>query len=208
MAREAPSLAELYEGAVCLLFEHRLAGYTRFVGHAVREIRNRLPSAITGSQSTKQLQYKNRLDAILEQWKKADLGTGGLTPVPMVPGSAGSRPAEVALPAGLAQSISELIAEHEATREKPRDVAEKLFIGLKPENKKFQDAIRPAITQWLDVTDRFMKIAHDNGRKDSAMDDGELVGNFELFETALGAIAQQFFTTTDTLDEILEDANS
>ncbi len=60
MAREAPSLSELYEGAVCLLFENRLAGYTRFVGHAVREIRNRLPDAVSESQSAKQPSYKTR----------------------------------------------------------------------------------------------------------------------------------------------------
>jgi hypothetical protein len=72
MAREAPSLSELYEGAVCLLFEKRLPGYTRFVAHAVREIRNRLPDMLSASQPVKQLHYKNRLDAISTAGKRPD----------------------------------------------------------------------------------------------------------------------------------------
>jgi hypothetical protein len=87
-------------------------------------------------------------------------------------------------------------------------VAEKLFIGLSSENDISRDSIRPTVTQWLDVTDWFMGLTHDNGRKDSLVDDTELCRNFELFETALLGIAQPFFTTTDSIDEILEDANS
>jgi hypothetical protein len=45
LTRDALSLAELYEGAVSLLGETRLPGYTRFVGHALREIGDRLPFA-------------------------------------------------------------------------------------------------------------------------------------------------------------------
>jgi hypothetical protein len=51
LTRNAPSLAELYESAVRLLFEVRLPGYTRFVRHAVRAIRNRLPFVISGISS-------------------------------------------------------------------------------------------------------------------------------------------------------------
>jgi hypothetical protein len=70
LTRNAPSLAELYEGAVYLFFERRIPGYTRLVAHALREIANRLPDAISGSASSKRLDYKSRLDALLEQWKK------------------------------------------------------------------------------------------------------------------------------------------
>src|SRR5262249_17939537 len=50
LTRNAPSLAELYEGAICLLFEHRLPGYTRFVTHAAREIANRAARCNFGCQ--------------------------------------------------------------------------------------------------------------------------------------------------------------
>jgi hypothetical protein len=202
----APSLAELYEGAVRIFVELRLAGYTRFVAHAVREIGNRLPDAISGD-STLQLQYKNRLDSILQQWKRAGLTTDGTFPAEWVASdSARSKHAQIALPHGLARSIAMLIADHEAARERPSDRARRLFAGIRPEIQI--DAIRPAVTQWLEVTDWFMKITHDSYRVDGAINDAELQAKFALFETALLAIAQPFFTTTDALDEILEEANS
>jgi hypothetical protein len=209
LGRNARSLAELYEGAVRLLFELRLPGYTRFVGHAVREIRNRLPSVISGSTSGEQLQYKNRLDEIIKICKKSGFPTDGTLPVvASVPNPVESRPTNCVLPFELAHSFTELIGDHEKARERPRDTAKRLFIGLRPENQKFVDTLRPAITQWLEVTGWFMSITHDNDRVDAGVDGNELVQKFELFETTLNAIVQQFFTTTDALDEILEETNS
>jgi hypothetical protein len=48
LTHNAASLADLYEGAVVMLYESILLGRTRFIGHAVREIRNRLPDAFAG----------------------------------------------------------------------------------------------------------------------------------------------------------------
>jgi hypothetical protein len=55
LRRNAPSLAELYEGAVSLLFDVPIPGYTRFVAHAVREIRrpqSAAPLAMGSSSDT------------------------------------------------------------------------------------------------------------------------------------------------------------
>ena len=71
--RNAPSLAELYEGAVELLYRQQLPGWTRFVGHAVREIRNRLPDAISGSTQVPPSETAKHLDAISQAWKDAGL---------------------------------------------------------------------------------------------------------------------------------------
>lgn len=209
LVRNAPSLAELYEGAVSILFEHRLPGYTRLVGHAVREIRNRLPDVISGSTSAEQLQYKNRLDKIVEICERTGFPTYGTLPVTApVSDSVGPKPANCSLPLELAHSFSELIRDHENARERPWDAATRLFIGLRPENQKSIDALRPAIAQWLSVTGWFMRVTHDNGRVDVDVNENELVQKFELFEITFRAIEQQFFTTTDALDEILEEANS
>jgi hypothetical protein len=209
LARFAPSLAELYEGAVFLLFQHRLAGYTRLVGHAVREIRNRLPSAISGSMSAEQVQYKNRFDSIIEICRQIGFPTDGTLPV-AAPVSDSVQPQAVncSLPLELARPIFELVRDHESARERPKDAARRLFIGLRPENERFTDALRPAITQWLEITGWFMSITHDNGRVDLDFNENDLVQKFEIFESTLRAIVQQFFTTTDALDEILEEANS
>ena len=47
LQRNAPSLGELYVGAVLLVFGRPIPGRVRFVAHAVREIRNRLPDVVS-----------------------------------------------------------------------------------------------------------------------------------------------------------------
>jgi hypothetical protein len=210
LAQESPSLSELYEGAVRILFELRTPGYRLFVAHAVREIGNGLPFVIFGIRSGKRLDYTNQLDRIANQWRRAGFATDGtLTGLEPIPNSDGARPKEFKLPLMLARSISELIAYHGEPRETPFDRAKKLFTGNKPENEKFSDAIRPGVEKWREVADWFMAHTHDKRRKEAVVeDDAELEKNFVLFETALGAISRPFFATTDELDEILEEANS
>ncbi|MBN2413960.1 hypothetical protein JXQ31_19960 [candidate division KSB1 bacterium] len=49
--RNAPSLGELYEGVLKLLYtDEKIPGWTRFVAHAIREIGNRLPDIVIGVQ--------------------------------------------------------------------------------------------------------------------------------------------------------------
>jgi hypothetical protein len=67
LIRNAPSLAELHEAAVLMLYAHNplLPGRSRLVAHAVREVRNRLPDAVAGKTVAKQLQYQPRYTAPL-----------------------------------------------------------------------------------------------------------------------------------------------
>lgn len=61
--RNAPSLGELYEGALRMFFAPEFPGRVRFVAHAVREIRNRLPDAIAGPKIGGTFQWINKLSA-------------------------------------------------------------------------------------------------------------------------------------------------
>jgi hypothetical protein len=212
LRRNAPSLAELYEGAVLLLFDHPVPGYTRFVAHAVRETRNRLPDATSGPKAGIYLNYKSRVDEVVILWKKAGFTTDGALPG----GKMGDAPdlpaaAETPFPRKLAEMLARLVADHEATREKPMEAAVRLFEGVIPENEKFRDTLRPVAMQWIEITDWFMKKTHDSGITDKDVDAAEMKKKFELFELTLLGIARgftTFFETTKELDEILEDANS
>jgi hypothetical protein len=99
-------------------------------------------------------------------------------------------------------------ADYVQIRQRPRETAERLFIGRQPESQKFKDALRPTITQWLEIREWFATKTHDGGAIDAELDGPDLRRNFQFFEIALSAIAQQFFATTDALDEILEETNS
>jgi hypothetical protein len=205
-------LAELYEGAVLLLFDAPIPGYTRFVAHAVRETRNRLPDVTSGSNSRRQLDYKGRIDDLVVVWKEAGLATDGTFPgsnLAEVPTAAVSQ--ETPLPRKIVVMVASLVTDYEATREMRMDAATRLFEGVVPENQKFRDTLRPVIMQWLEITEWFMKKAHDSGATDMGVDLGELQKKFDLFEITLLGIVRgftAFFATTKEIDEILEDANS
>ena len=60
----AAHLGALYEGALKILYTVGFPRKVRFVAHAVREIRNRLPDVVCGPKTGGTVQYVNRLDAI------------------------------------------------------------------------------------------------------------------------------------------------
>ncbi len=79
--RNAPSLGELYEGAVRLIFDTRVPGRVRFVSHAISEIRNRLPGIVSGNRAGGRLDYTSRLDEIVKAWRRARLSLDGSVPI-------------------------------------------------------------------------------------------------------------------------------
>lgn len=205
--RNAPSLGELYLGAIKIVSEPSFPGRTRFISHAGREICNRLPDIISGVRSTPVLQYKNKLDEISKGWVKTGFPLNGSRPI-NVTGSETIPSNSVPVPINLFYKISALVKEHNDTREKPIERAQRLFAGNTPDNFHLEDTLRPIVNQWLEVTEWFVGKAHDSGAVDSDVDVKELQNKFELFETTLRALIRGFFTTVEELDEILEEANS
>jgi hypothetical protein len=212
LRRNATSLAELYEGAILLLTLAHPPGYTRFVAHAVREIKNRLPDAIFGTTSGGRLDYTNRLENVAKDWKEAGFPIDGTAPVAETSrSSVESLVFEVPLPRNLFLKVAKLLADHEEHRRKPIDAAIRLFEGNMDENQNFRNALRPVVEQWLAVNKWFMAKVHDSGATDVAVGFDDLQKNFELFESSLLVIVRgpsAFFATTAEIDEILEDANS
>ena len=202
----AQSLGELYEGALRMVHSPNFPGRTRFVAHAVREIRNRLPETITGIRSGF-FQWKNRLDGIVEDWQGAGFTLDGDIPW-SVTTNANAPSNEIPVPRRLVQKVAILVKEHVEARERPQESARRLFEGIDPQNQKSREALAPVIRQWLEVTEWFMKIAHDSGATDEVLATSEFQRQFELFERALGALTREFFKTVGDLDEILEATNS
>lgn len=208
--RNAPSLGELYEGAVKMLVENSLPGRSRFIAHAVREIRNRLPEVVSGMRSGPVFQWKQRLDKLGGAWAKAGFPMDGS--LPMTATREGEAPGwqspDVPIPRHLFLQIAQVLNDHSLARDKPRGAATRLFEGAAPENKQLRETLGPIVLQWLDVTDWFVGRVHDSGQPDNDHDWKEYVHRFRLFEDALTALLGKFFTTIEGLDEILEDTNS
>lgn len=203
----APSLAELYQGAVQLLYEDPpLPGRSRFIAHAVREIRNRLPDVIAGVRS-KPLQYKNRLDVIAKEWKRSNLPLDEA--VPITTAMADSELSEgISVPPRVFRKIASLVRDHIETRERPEEAARRLFTALAPENEDFIDQLRPIVIRWRNVTEWFVSYAHDSGRIDKEIIDDKFIKNFEFFENMLGSLIREFFAIREEVDEVLEEANA
>jgi len=205
--RNAPTLGQLYEGALRIIFISEFPGRIRFVAHAVREIRNCLPDVITGSRSSGTVQYINKLDEIANDWQKSGFSLEGAMPVSFSEGTE-IPSAHIPVPYPLFQKIAALLREHVESRETTEDTAFRLFEGIAPENQKLRDTLRPIIHQWLRVTKWFVKKVHVPHDGNNDVDITEFLSHFELFEFTLGSLVRGFFKTVEGLDEILEDANS
>ena len=210
LRRNALSLAELYVGAVQLLYENAVPGRSRFIAHAVREIRNRLPEVVSGARSGSVFQWKQRLDELTKAWTKVGLALDGSLPLEVVPAgrTIHPRPSEIKIPQRLFLKIANVLREHDLARTRPVDAATNLFEGCSPENRRLASTLSPIIRQWLEVTEWFVGKAHDSGGTDETNDMKEFESRFLLFETTLSALLRSFFSGVDRLDEILEDANS
>lgn len=207
--RNAPSLGELYEGALRIIFSEAFPGRVRFVAHAVRDIRNRLPDVIAGPKAGGTVQYKNRLDDIANLWKKYGIPLDSSLPAKVSEGDALPSNNDIpALPYPLFQKVASLVRDHERTSEKRSEAARRLFLAIDPNNRVSEATLRPRIQYWLDTTEWFVERAHNRGQKDTEMGDDELKTRFESFEYALSAMVREFFKTVVDLDEILEQANS
>jgi hypothetical protein len=208
LKRTAPSLGELYEGAVQLFCHRNIPGWTRMLCHAVREVGNELPNVITGTTSGMLLQHTNRVGKLLTIWKEQNLPTDGSIPgVQVSESSTVPDTSTVVIPHGVYVEIAELMRDHEQSRQVRVEAATQMFGALLPD-QKHRDAFRPVVRQWRDAVQWFVGKAHDSKWTDADLDLDELARNFEIFETPLAAALQQFFTTMKELDEILEDANS
>ena len=207
LVKSSPSLAELYKGAVDLLFGRPVTGFSRFVSHAVREIRNRLPGVVSGTGSSGRLDYMSRIDDLSAQWKKARISVEATSSDDGRSRSAAGA-SEVVLPRKVARRIENLIADHDAARQRPQEAATKLFEGIAPSNQRFRDRLRPVLFQWMEVCNWFMERTHESGFTDADIDLEEFKKNFELFESTLLAIVRgvsTFFDNTDELDAILKE---
>jgi hypothetical protein len=206
LGRNAPSLEELYEGALCMLYSQAFPGRTRFIAHAAREIANRLPEAITGIKNER-FEWQNKLDTLLKSWERAGFAIDGSLPETVTAANP-SPSTEFPVPRRFMQEMAKLLSEYALIRETNQARARRLFEGVDTQVQGSREALVPIVTQWLEVTNWFVNAAHDSGRRDTTLSKGELEQRFELFETTLGALTREFFKTIGELDEILEKTNS
>jgi len=206
----ADHLGQLYEGCLMILYTPNFPGRKRFVSHAVREIRNRLPDVIAGEKSGGTFQWKNRLDELAKEWGRAGISFD-VPPLPSTtdPSATPAAPGAVPVPKKLFEKIRKMLKDHVETREKPLEAARRLFEAVAPENKKLRNEVMPLLVQWIQITEWFVTETHEGVSPDGAGNaPDELIIKFQQFELTLLSLIGKFFKTLGGLDEILEDTNS
>ena len=207
---EAPPLAELYKGARSI-FETRTPGWSRFVPHAVREIGNRLADHLHGEMTGGRYPYNQVVDQLEKYWIDEGFNLGGTLAQlnSMVNGEIPDQPT-LSVSARLLLALGELIKGHHAARQRPFDVARRLFDFCDPQNQFEKESLRPLVDQWRKIIGWAQSKAHDSGKGngDSDFDVAEYTEMIDLFETTLYSLRGKFFVVTGGLDEILEDTNS
>ncbi|MBN1540765.1 hypothetical protein JW992_01375 [candidate division KSB1 bacterium] len=82
LLNEAPTLGRIYEGCLRILFsENNIPGWTRFVAHGVREIRNQLPFQVAGVTKGTRVDHSERIKEISKLWRDGSLPVDGSRPV-------------------------------------------------------------------------------------------------------------------------------
>ena len=114
LRRNAPSLAELYEGAV-LMLQNRPPAHVRLIAHSVREIRNRLPDYVSKVKSGGRLDYTGRIDNITKIWVRVGLVPSDLTTTGLPPTDT-----SVAVPREAARPVLDLLRDHELSARQTR----------------------------------------------------------------------------------------
>lgn len=202
LQEQSSSLAELYQGAVSLMFEPQvIPGRVKFISHAVREIRNRLPN-----ETSSYLRYSEEIDQLISYWKNHDLPleeieitiSGGYTQQPT------SLP-DIVIPRAVFLQIQTILQKHLSVPRTNRKKSEKFFQQCIPEA---EEKIEVLVKQWWKTTEWFMNQTHDNGRLDADCNEHELKSRFSEFESFLGTLSQSFYSNTDELDKILEETNT
>jgi hypothetical protein len=195
-------LAELYGGVVDLLYASKPPGVGRFVAHAVREIRNRLPDAIPGVVGTHHAAPVDtrRLDGLAASWHEH-----GPVLEPVDVSSRTEAEVVVTIPLTLAQAIDQALTGYGERRRRKAERVASMFAVQSGQERVGGTDLALLANHWLDTTKWAEKTVH-VGKP--CLKSPELEEKFEIFERTLSGLLCYFFTAVDDLDEILDRANS
>lgn len=196
--KNAVALAPSYEGAVRLLMNESFPGRIHFIGHAVRDIADRLPFVLNPQNDPHRVQYEEHLDTIQKQWPAIDKPTSSKKQL--------GADEVVSIPLLLARQIDKLVNEHRTRRSRPSN-AQLLIEYLTRMHSSSGGANLRIVEQFKDIRKWFMGLTHLRVTEAPDVGQSELLAKFEAFEDTLHSFVGNFFTGTGDLDAILKQAN-
>ncbi len=196
LQKVGPELAELYEGSVKMKEDASFSGRGRFICHAVREIRNRLPDEVSGKLEIKRLEYKDEVEGLAKAWEKEGLEG--------VYEKEGRGQNQQKVPRDVLVLVNLLIRKHRKVAYTNREKAKMLMVELEPENKALQVSLYPVADAWFRETEWFVDRAH-VGKE---IDKDDLVTHFQRFENVLYSLIGYFYEGMEDIERIIKNANA
>ena len=197
----AKSLADSYEGAVKMLEDRSFPGRVHFIGHAVRDIADRLGAALElGLEGGKisRVQHEKHLDPIAKDWPELQTINEH--------DEDGVVQDRISIEYNLAIKIDSLVSDHRARR-KRRSNSEHLFRYLMRKEPTKTDVNMRLVSALEEVRGWFMEHTHFRADKAPVNVESELQSQFRKFEEMLYSFVGNFFTIVEEIDEILRESN-
>ena len=190
----APSLAGPYAGAVRMIEDVSFPGRLHFIGHAIRDILNRLPDVLDPQLRQRRVEYANECDEISKHWRS--LGPFDKATPP---------PDTVTIGFSTAKAIDSLISQHRHSRERPPK-AELLLRHLMRNEPSKGDVNRRLVEALIRTQKWFVGHTHLDAKPRDFVEE-ELQAKFRGLESMLFSLVGDFFTTIEELDGVLDKAN-
>lgn len=201
LERKGSGLAEAYSAAIELVARGRFTGAGSLLAHALRDLINRLPDAVSG-RGVDWMDAAKALDALRKIWTDENLPLQ-----PPAPPESQSIPPEPErrVPNRVFEAMQRTLHEREAARGNRTANAQRLFRDLLGPGVEPNPAV---VAQWVRLGRWTAANAHFDSATARDVDWDEACEQLALFEATLEGVVNRFFEVTDALDEILEDANS
>ena len=202
LKKSAAQLAPVYLGGLRMAMDRSFPGRVHFVGHAIREIGNRLPEAIAGTIEGPNTEYARLARSVESQWVDAGLPSDG-SPLPAERGKVAAPSEEKhTIPGALLRAVSELVVGHQAASSRNKQRARHLF--------EFYSRGEPipeyAVKNWSKAIKQH-GLAHVHDKPLRPGDEEEITEAFLTIEQVLLTFANRSYENMDELDGLLESAN-
>ncbi len=191
---ELPGYAELYKGALNLLYK-KPPSYILFVSHAGRDLMNGL--ARLGSKG-EQVQYANRLDELQNHWKD-EWGTPGINKIDNAENGH-------LIPYEVCEKIQTLIDEHRAGHLRASELGSLFFFKFLDYADR-EEIPQNFLTEWKSTRQWFLAHAHLREDEFERNAPSKLERHFRTLDGLLYVAAGSALEQLRSLHEILEETN-
>lgn len=199
LSKEAPEIAKLYEGGLRIIDQEESPGRVYLLGHALREIRNRVPDHFD-IPTPARVPYSDFFVRISPHWKTAVRPRLETTAEELT-----TQPPLIAIPIEVAMELDELVRRHDESVGIKRD-RHINFLASRDVPGAPATYPEPVVKQWINIPGE--KFAHMRAGNTEPPIFEECLKYWHIMEDILHAILAPMHESIREIDEILKEANA